>query len=185
MKSTATDWHFVTFPSELGWMALAGCGSRVSRLAFGQSNEAAARRDLGLPRGAVRNDVWFAELVERLQAYARGALDDFRDVAVDLDERTEFESMVAERCRQIPAGATLSYAGLAASVGRRGAARAVANVMRTNRVPIIIPCHRVVGSDGRMHGYSAAGGIDTKKRLLALELESRVRVGVADVLGAI
>jgi len=75
--------------------------------------------------------------------------------------RTEFTAMVSDCCRQIPPGATISYADLAAAVGRPGAARAVANVMRTNPVPIIIPCHRVVGRDGKMHGYSAAGGIAT------------------------
>jgi O-6-methylguanine DNA methyltransferase len=55
--------------------------------------------------------------------------------------------------------------------------------MRTNRVPIIIPCHRVVGSDGKMHGYSAANGIKTKRQLLEMELAMRVRAGVAQVVG--
>jgi methylated-DNA-[protein]-cysteine S-methyltransferase len=165
-------------------MALAGADGCVARLTFGHNSEAAARRSLGrLPSGVRRDDVWFGELVERLQAYARGALDDFRDVAVDLGELTEFAAMVVDGCRQIPPGATLSYGNLAAACGRRGAARAVGNVMRTNRVPIIVPCHRVVGGDGRMHGYSAAGGIDTKRRLLELELSSRVWAGVAEVVG--
>lgn len=183
MAATTRSLHYVTFSSELDWMGLAGRSERVSQLTFGHRNELAARRDLKLPRGAVRDDLWFGELVERLQAYARGSLDDFRDVAVEVELRTEFAAMVSDCCRQIPPGATISYAELAKAVGRRGAARAVANVMRTNRVPIIIPCHRVVGSDGKMHGYSAAGGIATKRQLLDLELATRVRAGVVDVIG--
>lgn len=177
-------WHYVVFPSELGWMALGGAGGRVARLTFGHKTETAARRALGtLPRGARRDDVWFGELVERLQAYARGTLDDFRDVAVAGDELTEFAAMVIDGCRQIPPGATISYGSLAAACGRRGAARAVGSIMRKNRVPIIVPCHRVVGGDGRMHGYSAAGGIDTKRRLLELEVTSRVWAGVVEIAG--
>ena len=182
MMHATAGWHYVTFSCELGWMALSGRAGHISRLTFGHRNELAARRDLKLPRGAVRDDLWFGDLVERLQAYARGAFDDFRDVAVDVDLRTEFAAMVSDCCRQIPPGATLSYADLAVAVGRRGAARAVANVMRTNPVPIIIPCHRVVGRDGKMHGYSAAGGIATKRQLLEMELASRVWAGVAEVV---
>jgi len=185
MKSHVA-WHYVTFPSELGWMALAGADGRVARLTFGHKSETGARRALGgLPTGAQRDDVWFGELVERLQAYARGALDDFRDVAIDCDDLTEFAAMVIDGCRQIPPGATVSYGALAAACGRRGAARAVGNVMRTNRVPIIVPCHRVVGGDGRMHGYSATGGIDTKRHLIELEVSSRVWAGVAEVADTI
>jgi methylated-DNA-[protein]-cysteine S-methyltransferase len=183
MAQAAAVWHYVTFASELGYMALAGRAEKIARLAFGLRSEAAARRALQLPRGAVRDDVWFGDLVERLQAYARGALDDFRDVAVDVDFRTDFAAMVSDYCRQIPPGATMSYADLATAVGHRGAARAVANVMRTNRVPIIVPCHRVVGRDGKLHGYSAADGVATKRRLLEMELASRVWAGVADVAG--
>jgi methylated-DNA-[protein]-cysteine S-methyltransferase len=190
--TSKTVWRYVTFAGELGWMGLAGRSERVARLTFGQKSELAARRDLDLERGAVRDDLWFGELVERLQAYTRGTLDDFRDVAVDPAVSrgsprgggpSEFAAMVLDCCRQIPLGATMSYGDLAKAVGRPGAARAVANVMRTNRVPIIIPCHRVVGSDGKLHGYSAAAGLATKRQLLELELAVRVRAGIVDAVG--
>lgn len=177
--------HYVVFPTDLGWMGLAGANDRVQRLTFGHASMTAARRALGeLPRGAQRDPLWFSELVERLQAYARGAFDEFRDVAVEVDDgATEFTRAVIEQCRHIPAGATLTYGQLATIAGRPGAARAVGNVMRTNRVPIIIPCHRVVGSGGKLHGYSALGGLEMKRRLLDLEVSARVWEAVQTVTG--
>jgi methylated-DNA-[protein]-cysteine S-methyltransferase len=181
--STQVAWRYVVFPTDLGWMAIAGQGDRVSRLTFGNANSTAAKRALGeLPRGALRDDVWFGDLVERLQAYALGARDDFRDVPISVDELTEFGLQVVERCRRIPPGATLTYGQLATSVGHQRAARAVGNVMRTNRIPLIVPCHRVVGSGGKMHGYSAAGGLETKRRLLDMEVAGWVWDGVRSTI---
>lgn len=82
---------------------------------------------------------------------------------------TPFHREVLERCAQIPAGQTLTYGELAARAGRPRAARAVGSAMARNRWPLIVPCHRVVGSDGRLTGYSGSGGIETKRRLLGLE----------------
>jgi methylated-DNA-[protein]-cysteine S-methyltransferase len=175
-------WRYVVFPSELGWMAMCGTSERIRQLNFGHSSADAARKSLTLlPRGARRDDLWFDDVVERLQAYARGTRDDFRDVPLDLDALTAFAATVVERCRQIPPGATLTYAALAKAAGRPGAARAVGNIMRTNCVPLIVPCHRVVGQGGKMHGYSGPGGIDTKRRLLEMEVAAWVWEGVAAV----
>lgn len=108
-------------------------------------------------------------LSERLDEYfSTGRL--VWDLA-NLDWRgvTPFYREVLERCAQIPAGQTLTYGQLAARAGRPRAARAVGSAMARNRWPLIVPCHRVVGSDGRLTGYSGAGGIETKRRLLGLE----------------
>jgi methylated-DNA-[protein]-cysteine S-methyltransferase len=80
---------------------------------------------------------------------------------------------VLQACRKIAPGKTLTYAELADKVGSPGAARAVGNCMARNRFPLIIPCHRVVGSNGHLGGYSAAEGIPFKKRLLELEAMAR------------
>ena len=94
---------------------------------------------------------------------------DFSDVAIQLDHRTEFDRMVTAGCRRIAWGKTRSYAELATDVGHPGAARAVGNVMRRNPIPLIVPCHRVVGAAGRLGGFSAPGGLATKRWLLELE----------------
>jgi methylated-DNA-[protein]-cysteine S-methyltransferase len=160
-------------------MALAGSGERVQWLTFGHKTESAAKRSLGeLARRARRDDVWFGDLVERLQAYARGTRDDFRDVPIDVEHLTEFGARVVERCRQIPPGATLTYGKLAEFAGSPKSARAVGNVMRTNRLPLIVPCHRVVAGGGKLHGYSAAEGLKTKRHLLEMEVVGWLWEGV-------
>lgn len=160
----------VIFPSKLGWMALIGAGGLLKQLTFGHSSSPAAARALDpeLLENAERG-TWNVRLVRRLQAYASGTPVDFRDVKVDLGRLTDFQRRVAHRCRQIPYGKTLSYGQLAARAGSPRAARAVGNCMAANRVPLIIPCHRVLPADGRPGAFSAPGGTRTKQRLLALE----------------
>jgi methylated-DNA-[protein]-cysteine S-methyltransferase len=158
------------FPTDLGWMALLTIGDAVRELTFGHSSETAARKALRTkipecaPPGKRQN-----ALARRLQAYAKGKPDDFRDVPVDFDPATPFQASVWRHCRNIPFGQTLSYSELAADAGFTGAARAVGTCMARNRIPLIIPCHRVVRSDNTVGPYSAPGGTCTKRRLLALE----------------
>ena len=100
--------------------------------------------------------------------YFGGALD-----AVDaLETRTggtAFQKEVWAALRTIPCGQTLSYGGLADRIGRPRAVRAVGLANGANPVGIVVPCHRVVGSDGRLHGFTAPGGLTLKQRLLDLE----------------
>jgi len=110
-------------------------------------------------------------IVDQLQRYFRGEAVGF-DVPLDLSAHTPFLQKVWEATRAIPYGETRSYAELAAMVGRPRAYRAVGRAMALNPVPIIIPCHRVIGSDGHLHGYG--GGLDLKRRLLAMERRNAV-----------
>ena len=88
-------------------------------------------------------------------------------IHLDWSGITPFRRAVMEECMRIPAGKTLTYGDLAAKVGRPGAARAVGRVMATNPWPLLVPCHRVVGSDGTLHGYG--GGLPMKAALLRAE----------------
>jgi O-6-methylguanine DNA methyltransferase len=109
---------------------------------------------------------FFADLASRLQSYARGDLITFDDVVLDL-KGTPFQLAVWQATRAIPRGQTRSYKQIAEAVGRPGASRAVGAAMAANPVTIIIPCHRVVASDGGLCGFG--GGLPLKQRLLALE----------------
>ena len=80
-----------------------------------------------------------------------------------------FTDSVYAIVKQIPAGKVATYADVAASAGSPGAARAVGMAMKQNPDPAAVPCHRVVGSDGRMHGYAFGDGVTTKRALLAQE----------------
>ncbi len=162
------------FPSRLGWMAIAGTGPVVRHLTFGHRNRrAAVQAIVARLHGDLREEPWNADLVVRLQAYAGGWPEDFRDIAIDPGPQTPFRARVIARCREIPWGATATYGELAASAGSPQAARAVGNCMAANRIPLIVPCHRVVATGAGLGGYSAPGGLATKRRLLALESRGR------------
>jgi methylated-DNA-[protein]-cysteine S-methyltransferase len=105
-------------------------------------------------------------LADRLRRYGRGESVSFADT-LDFDGASPFLRAVWLATRDIPRGQTCSYGELAARVGRPGAARAVGQAMARNPWPIVVPCHRVVASDGSLGGYS--GGLHMKERLLSLE----------------
>ena len=109
------------------------------------------------------------DLGSYLAAWAEGESVDFADVAIDRGPASAFRWAVTQACRQIPLGQVVTYGDLARRVNRPAAARAVGRVMATNPLPIIVPCHRVVASGGAMRGFSAAGGIATKERMLRME----------------
>lgn len=176
-RRTAEIIDYYSFSTRLGWMALAADGERLSGLTFGHDNAPGAIRLIGrvLTTAPERmNNIANApamirKVVERLKAFARGEPVEFLDVRLCTAHLTAFGEAVTQRCREIAWGDTLSYAELAAECGRPGAARAVGNVMRNNRFPPIVPCHRVLASGGGLGGYSAPQGLAMKQRLLAME----------------
>jgi methylated-DNA-[protein]-cysteine S-methyltransferase len=111
------------------------------------------------------------QAVAELRAYLSGERKTFS--VLTAPEGTPFQQRVWRTLRRIPYGETLSYGEVARRIRQPGAARAVGAAARDNPVAIIIPCHRVVGSDGRLTGY--AGGLDRKAGLLALELRHAPR----------
>ena len=96
-----------------------------------------------------------------------GALLD--DVELDMTEVPPFARRVYQLAREIAPGKTLTYGELAQRIGSPGAARAVGGALGKNPFPIVVPCHRVLAAGGKLGGFSANGGVDTKRRLLALE----------------
>lgn len=109
-----------------------------------------------------------AEAVRQLREYAAGQRRAF-DLPVDWSGMSEFQKKVLELTRQIPCGETRTYKDLAVQLGNPRAARAVARAQAANPIPLVIPCHRVIGADGSLRGYGAGGGVATKQRLLDLE----------------
>lgn len=117
-----------------------------------------------------------AEAIRRVQALLDGTKDDLCDIALDPDGVPEFNRRVYDVTRAIPPGEVLTYGEVARRVGQPGSAQAVGRALGRNPYPIIVPCHRVMGADGRMVGFSAPGGTTTKLRILAIE-------GAADPYG--
>jgi methylated-DNA-[protein]-cysteine S-methyltransferase len=104
-----------------------------------------------------------------LQDYFVGRPVDFRKIPVDPTGWTDFQHAVFDRCRELQWGQTASYAELAEACHRPRAPRAVGQVMARNRVLLVIPCHRVLAANGKLGGFSAADGVERKRRLLQLE----------------
>jgi len=163
--------HVISFSTELGWTAALASDRRLLALKFGYRSVDGARA--AMQQDALMGDdqppSWLDDLISRLRNLACGGPEDLRDVPIDLSDRTRFQQRVLRQCRQILWGHTLTYGELAARAGSPGAARAVGNIMATNPLPLVVPCHRVIGAAGALVGFSAPGGIRVKRRLLRLE----------------
>jgi methylated-DNA-[protein]-cysteine S-methyltransferase len=109
-----------------------------------------------------------AEAIRQLSEYLAGIRLQF-DIAIDLSTMSPFQVKVLRLTLDIPYGQTTTYKEIATRIGNPLAARAVGRVEATNPIPLIIPCHRVIGSDGSLHGYGGPGGIKLKAWLLKLE----------------
>lgn len=133
---------------------------------FPEEDETRVLARLGLAGRGVRDAADPGGFVSRMTAWFAGALDALDDIPVD-PGGTPFAREVRLALRGIPPGETRSYGELAAAVGRPRAVRAVGRANATNPVPIVLPCHRVIGSDGRLTGYG--GGIGRKAWLLRHE----------------
>jgi len=115
------------------------------------------------PRGPL------AGVIRRIKSHLKGRNEGFLDVPVDLESVSEFSRRVLEELRRVPPGEIITYGELAARAGKPGAARAVGRVMGSNPVPLVIPCHRCLGQDGSLTGFSTEGGIGLKARMLQRE----------------
>lgn len=146
----------LTFDTPFGSMALASEGEALIRLYL--PNEPT-------PRVASRETPLLSEARAQLTAYFAGDLRTF-DLPL-APAGTPFQREVWRALEAIPYGETRTYGQIAASVGRPRAVRAVGQANHRNPIPILIPCHRVVGSSGSLTGYG--GGLELKERLLALE----------------
>jgi AraC family transcriptional regulator of adaptative response/methylated-DNA-[protein]-cysteine methyltransferase len=155
--------RWTTFDSPLGPMLIAATSKGICRLTFDDS-EASLRR-LFPNASIVKDDGGLKELVEgALTAIERPLA--APQLPIDV-AGTAFQEAVWRELRKIPAGETRSYAEIAAAIGNPKAVRAVGSANGDNHVAVLIPCHRVIRSDGSLGGYG--GGIDRKKKLLAAE----------------
>ncbi len=155
--------RWTTFDSPLGQMLIAATSKGICRLTFSDS-EASLRR-LFPKATIVRDDGGLRELVEgALEAIQHPAA--MPDLPIDV-AGTAFQEAVWRELRKIPPGETRSYAQIAAAIGQPTAVRAVGTANGDNHVAVLIPCHRVIRSDGTLGGY--AGGLDRKKMLLDAE----------------
>jgi methylated-DNA-[protein]-cysteine S-methyltransferase len=157
----------VLFPTAFGPCRLAWNGADLTAFALPGSDQASTAEPAGLP--AATPD-WVRELVARVQRHLAGEPQDFTSVALDYSMVSPFARRVYEATRKVPAGRTCTYGELAGMLGEPpGTSRAIGALLGANPWPLIVPCHRIVGAKGQLTGFSAAGGVRTKARLLAIE----------------
>jgi len=109
------------------------------------------------------------DVVAAIAALLDGERTDLRWVVLDESGIDPFRRSVYAAAREIPPGATASYGDIARAIGKPDAPRAVGHALGENPFPIVVPCHRVLSSTGALHGFSAPGGIVTKRRMLEIE----------------
>jgi methylated-DNA-[protein]-cysteine S-methyltransferase len=156
------DVRYDVFDSPVGELHVAATDRGLCRISyFGDAWEDELARGFGVRVLRAPLD----EVRRELDQYFAGDRREF-DLPLDLRVAPFHEAVLRELAR-VPYGSTDTYGALAAKAGRPGAARAVGTVMNRNPIPIVLPCHRIVGANGSLTGY--AGGLDVKRRLLRLE----------------
>jgi methylated-DNA-[protein]-cysteine S-methyltransferase len=129
-----------------------------------------ARMQRRFPGGSeVSAPVYVTVAIQAIRALLSGARSDLTAIELDMDAIPTFERRVYELARTIAPGKTLTYGDIAKTLGDPGSARAVGQALGRNPFAPVVPCHRVVAAGGRMHGFSAGGGVTTKLRMLRIE----------------
>ena len=159
--------NYTSFNCDKGWIGIMSSAKGLLRLILPQRSVQAVHQQLG---NSVKNATWspqmFENLTERLRIYFGGYEADFPD-ELDLSQATIFQRKVWEVTRLIPYGKTKTYGWVAEQIGQPKAMRAAGQALSRNLLPIIIPCHRVTASDGKLGGFN--GGVEMKRYLLFLE----------------
>ncbi len=151
-----------------GWIGLVGSDAGLLRLSFKPTPQEVTEDLSVLLERADPDPAFFDPIRQSLARYFDGDTDALDEIPLDLETAPPFFAAAWQACRSIPPGETRSYQWLAAQAGNPRAARAAGQAMAKNPWPLIIPCHRVIASDGGLHGYGA-GGLGVKARLLEME----------------
>jgi len=163
---------FALFDTAIGWCALAWGENGIvgTQLPEGGAEKLRTRMAARFPGAAETvppQEV--QDAIDGMTALLRGEANDLLDIRLDLDGVPEFNCRVYEVARAIPPGKLLTYGDVSHKLGMPGAAQAVGQALGHNPFAIVVPCHRVVASDGKMGGFSADGGATTKRRMLVIE----------------
>jgi methylated-DNA-[protein]-cysteine S-methyltransferase len=171
---------FALFETPIGTCSLVWQGDRIIGLRLPEASPAATRARIArrwpqaeerMPPPDMRS------VIDRVLALLAGQSIDLSDVPLDFGAAPEFHKRAYEIARKIPAGQTMTYGEIAKRLGVPHESREVGQAMGKNPIAIIMPCHRVLGADGKMGGFSANGGVATKRRILEIEGAAAVSAG--------
>jgi len=178
--TTAIAHAFAVFETPIGpcgitWSAAGVAGLQLPETTADLTRARVRRRWAGavesVPPPAVQR------AIDRVLALLAGEAIDLGDIALDLEAAPDFHRKVYDVARTIPPGQTMTYGEIAKRLCMPHESREVGQALGRNPVAIIVPCHRVLGADGKMGGFSANGGVATKRRILEIEGASAVGAG--------
>ena len=171
---------FTLFDTPIGTCGLTWSAAGIAGLQLPEATAAATRarvrrrwpgaEETPPPAGVQR-------VIARVQALLKGEAVDLGDIPLDLGAVPEFHRRVYEVARTIPPGRTMTYGEIARRLDAPHDSREVGQALGRNPIAIIVPCHRVLGADGKMGGFSATGGVTTKRRILEIEGASALAAG--------
>lgn len=163
--------RFSLFPTPLGECGIAWRGESVVATCLPGKDAAETESRLAARSGGTRGDPppAIGRAIAAITALLDGQRTDLAFIACDFDGIDPFAAQVYALTRAIPAGDTSTYGALASRLGDRLLAQRVGQALGRNPFPIVVPCHRVVGANDKLTGFSAPGGVETKLRMLAIE----------------
>lgn len=175
-----TALSFTLFDTPIGTCGLVWSGRGIAGLQLPEATAEATRvrvkrRWTGVTEATPPAGVQRA--LDRVQALLAGDAINLEDIPLDLEAAPEFHRKVYEVARTIPPGHTMTYGEIAKRLGTPHESREVGQALGRNPIAIIVPCHRVLGADGKMGGFSAGGGVATKRRILEIEGASALSAG--------
>ena len=159
------------FETDFGWMILQKDETGLIKSTIPvESRDMCIKKISESKKTSVLDNHNFKYLIDRIQTYLSGSSDDFKDISVSLGRNGTFFEKSWIICREVPEGETRSYSWLANKVGNRKATRAAGQAMANNPLPIIIPCHRIIGKSGNLTGYGKGSEyLLLKEKLLQIE----------------
>lgn len=165
--------EYTSFDTRIGVLAIAWTVKGISAVQLPEANPADTLEVLKsrLSKSAIEAAApsFVREAIALIKLHLEGKTQEFTRLRLDFSGVGDFAKKVYIESIKIPSGSVITYGELAARVGSPQAARAVGRALGSNPIPIIVPCHRIIGKNGNMTGFSSFGGCDTKMRLLSIE----------------
>jgi len=163
------------FETKLGWMAIQVSNKGVTRtcLPMETIDQCVSVMDHWETR-SIQDRSYLKNEIEKIQSYLDGETVDLKSIIIDTSDVGLFLETAWHQCRNIPPGETRTYKWLASKCGNHKASRSAGMAMSRNRLPLLVPCHRVIGSDGSLKGFGGANSrLDLKSWLLDLEQHTK------------
>jgi methylated-DNA-[protein]-cysteine S-methyltransferase len=163
---------YALFESPIGTIGLSWTSVGISRLQLPEASEkkTATRLISGMDQPQrVEAPVWVGQVIKKIQQHLLGNLQDLRGIRLDVSQASPFYQRVYQAALDILPGMTKTYGEIAKEILSPRGARAVGQALGRNPIALIIPCHRVLAANGGFGGFSAHGGVSTKRKLLQLE----------------